>query len=144
MAAPIQISLEEIISMLLSRVDSLTANDENNKTKTNIIFRVLYDKGFFTKDDVLASVKKEYAMLKKLEIIKEEPTDEMYEAVTNGILQWITGDVEGIKKSMTDYEQKLKEYAKSEAAKRPKIEVAGANVLSQLDAARKGKGRLIV
>ena len=36
MATPVQVSLEEIISMLLSRVDSLTANDENNKTKSNI------------------------------------------------------------------------------------------------------------
>jgi len=32
MAAPMQISLEEIISMLLSRVESLSANDENSKT----------------------------------------------------------------------------------------------------------------
>ncbi len=37
MAAPMQVSLEEIITMLLSRVESLSANDENSKTKSNII-----------------------------------------------------------------------------------------------------------
>ena len=45
---------------------------------------------------------------------------------------------------MTDYEQKLKEYAKAEAAKKPKIEVAGANVLNELDNASKGSGKLII
>ena len=37
MPAPMQISLEEIISMLLQRVEALSASDENSKTKQNII-----------------------------------------------------------------------------------------------------------
>ena len=41
MAAPMQISLEEIISMLLQRVESLSASDENSKTIHNMINRVL-------------------------------------------------------------------------------------------------------
>ena len=48
MASPMQVSLEEIISMLLQRVESLSANDENSKTKSNIIYRVLYKKGLLT------------------------------------------------------------------------------------------------
>ncbi len=69
----------------------------------------------------------------------------MYTTITDGILQWIKGDVEGIKKSMEDYERKLKEYAREEAAKKPKIEVANANVLNQLDAAAaKGGSKLII
>ena len=59
MPAPMQISLEEIISMLLQRVDALSASDENNKTKQNIINRVLYNKGILTEEDILASVRKE-------------------------------------------------------------------------------------
>ena len=66
MAAPMQISLEEIISMLLQRVESLSASDENSKTKQNIINRVLYKKGILTDDDILESVKDEYRMLKEL------------------------------------------------------------------------------
>ena len=33
MQMPMQISLEEIITMLLSRVESLALNDENDKTQ---------------------------------------------------------------------------------------------------------------
>ena len=110
MPAPMQISLEEIISMLLQRVEALSASDENSKTKQNIIYRALYKKGLITED----------------------------------ILQWIKGDVEGIKKSMAEYEQKLREFAREEAAKKPKIEVAGANVLNQLDAAANKGGKLII
>jgi dsRNA-specific ribonuclease len=68
----------------------------------------------------------------------------MYQTISDGILQWIKGDVEGIKKSMADYEKKLQEYAREEAAQKPKIQVAGANVLSQLDSMSGGKGKLIV
>ncbi len=63
MASPMQVSLEEIISMLLQRVESLSANDENSKTKSNIIYRVLYKKGLLTEADILESVKDEYHML---------------------------------------------------------------------------------
>ena len=144
MAGPMQISLEDVISMLLQRVESLSANDENCKTKSNIIYRALYKKGLITEEDILASVKEEYHMLKELGVVKEEPKEDMYQTITDGILQWIKCDVAGIKKSMTDYEQKLKEYAKAEAAKKPKIEVAGANVLNELDNASKGSGKLII
>ena len=144
MVAPMQVSLEEIITMLLSRVESLSANDENNKTKSNIIYRALYKKGLITEQDIMDSVKEEYKMLKELGVIQAEPKDEMYQTISDGILQWIKGDVEGIKKSMADYEKKLQEYAREEAAQKPKIQVAGANVLSQLDSMSGGKGKLIV
>ena len=146
MPGPMQISLEEIISMLLQRVDALSASDENSKTKQNIINRVLYKKGILTEEDITASVKEEYAMLTELKVIQTEPDEAMYKTITDGILQWIKGDVEGIKKSMEDYEKQLQDFAKAEAAKKPKIEVAGANVLNQLDAAaaaQKG-GKLII
>lgn len=142
MPAPMQISLEEVISMLLQRVDSLSANDENSKTKSNIINRVLYKKGLITAVDIKESVKEEYRMLKELGMIKEEPTDSTYDKITNGILQWIKGDIEGIKQSMSDYEAKLK--AMEEAQKKPKIEVAGANVLNELDSMGGKGGKLII
>ena len=144
MAAPMQISLEEIITMLLSRVESLSANDENSKTKSNIIYRALCKKGLITEEDIMDSVKEEYKMLKELGVIQTEPKEEMYTTITDGILQWIKGDVEGIKRSMAEYEKKLQEYAREEAAKKPKIEVAGANVLNQLDNMAGAKGKLIV
>ena len=127
-----QIGLEEIISMLLSRVEALSMNDENNKTKQNIISRVLYKKGILTDEDIIQSVKDEHAMLHELGLLQQMPDDEVISAIAESILQWIRGDVAAIKKNMEEYEKKMQEYAREEARK-PSIQVAGSNVLQQLD-----------
>ncbi len=150
MAMPMQISLEEVITMLLSRVESLALNDENNKTRMNIILRVLYRKGVITDDDILESVKEEHRMLKELGAIKEEPGEDVVKLVADNILQWVRGDVDAIKQAMEDYEQKLKEYAREEA-KKSSLTVASSDVLQQLDrlspppgSANRGGGKLII
>ena len=132
MAMPMQIGLEEIISMLLSRVEALSMNDENNKTKQNIISRVLYKKGILTDEDIIQSVKDEHSMLHELGLLQQMPDDEVISAIAESILQWIRGDVEAIKKNMEEYEKKMQEKAREEARK-PSIQVAGSNVLQQLD-----------
>lgn len=132
MAMPMQIGLEEIISMLLSRVEALSMNDENNKTKQNIISRVLYKKGVLTDEDIIESVREEHSMLHQLGLLQQMPDEEVISAIAESILQWIRGDVETIKKNMEEYEKKMQEYAREEARK-PNIQVAGSNVLQQLD-----------
>lgn len=150
MAMPMQISLEEVITMLLSRVESLAMNDENNKTRFNIVARALYKKGLITDEEVLDSVREEHRMLKELGLIQEEPGDEVTNAVAEGILQWIRGDVEAIRRAMEDYEKKLKELAREEARK-SNLTVASSDVLQQLDrlapppgSGNRGGGKLII
>jgi hypothetical protein len=132
MAVPMQISLEEVITMLLSRVETLAVSDENSKTRFNVTLRVLYKKGLITEADIADSVREEHRMLKELGMIQELPGEDVVKAVADSILQWIRGDVEVIKKAMDDYDKKLKEYAKEEARK-PTIAVASSDVLHQLD-----------
>jgi ATP/maltotriose-dependent transcriptional regulator MalT len=132
MAVPMQISLEEVITMLLSRVESLSMSDENGKTRFNVALRALYKKGFITDDDITESVREEHRMLKELGMIQETPSEEVVKTVTDNILQWVRGDVEVIKRAMAEYDKKLKEYAREEARK-PSIAVASSDVLHQLD-----------
>ncbi|MDR1966719.1 MAG: hypothetical protein LBQ36_08415 [Synergistaceae bacterium] len=132
MAVPMQISLEEVITMLLSRVESLTMSDENNKTRFNIVVRALYEKGLLTEEDITESVRAEHLMLKELGMMPELPGDDVVHAVADSILQWIRGDVEAIKQAMAEYDKKLKEYAREEARKST-IAVASSDVLHQLD-----------
>ncbi len=74
-------------------------------------------------------------------MIQEMPDDDVIRTVAEGILQWIKGDVEAIKKAMEDYEKKLQEMAKQQTGK-PKIDVASPAVLQQLDKlSGKGKGK---
>lgn len=133
MAVPMQISLEEIITMLLSRVESLTVNDENEKTRGNIILRAMFKKGLITDQDIIDSVREEHRMLKELGLIQDVPGDDVVNAVAEGMLQWARGDVDAIKRAMDDYEQKLKDLAREEQQRRSGLTVASADTLNQLD-----------
>ena len=131
MAVPMQISLEEIITMLLSRVESLTMNDENNKTRFNILSRVLYKKGLISDEDIVESIREEHRMLKELGLIQELPGDDVVNATADSMLQWIRGDVAEIKRAMDEYEQKLRDAR--EEARKSTLTVASSDVLQQLD-----------
>jgi hypothetical protein len=145
MAMPMQVSLDEILSMLLARVDSLALSDENSKSKFNIITRVLYKKGIITDTDVIDSIREEHRMLKSLGLIAEEPEEDVVEAIAENILQWIKGDVDALKKGMEEYEKKMQE-AMSRQNQKPKIDVASPAVLQQLDrmGGKKGGSKLIL
>lgn len=149
MAVPMQISLEEIITMLLSRVESLSLSEENNKTKFNIVLRILYKKGIITEEDVTESVREEHRMLKELALIPEEPGDDVVHSIAQSIIQWVSGDTASLKAAMDEYEKKVKEYAR-EQEKKSSLTVASSDVLQQLDrlggppGANAGGGKLII
>lgn len=132
MAMPMQVSLDEILSMLLARVDGLALSDENSKSKFNIITRILYKKGIITDQDVIDSIREEHRMLKSLGLIAEEPEEDVIAAIAENILQWIKGDVDALKKGMEEYEKKMQE-AMSRQNQKPKIDVASPAVLQQLN-----------
>jgi len=145
MAMPMQVSLDEILSMLLARFDGLALSDENSKSKFNIITRVLYKKGIITDTDVIDSIREEHRMLKSLGLIAEEPEEDVVEAIAENILQWIKGDVDALKKGMEEYEKKMQE-AMSRQNQKPKIDVASPAVLQQLDrmGGKQGGSKLIL
>ena len=145
MAMPMQVSLDEILSMLLARVDGLALSDENSKSKFNIITRVLYRKGIITDQDVIDSIREEHRMLKNLGLIAEEPEEDVIAAIAENILQWIKGDVDALKKGMEEYEKKMQE-AMSRQNQKPKIDVASPAVLQQLNrmGGKQGGSKLIL
>jgi hypothetical protein len=145
MAMPMQVSLDEILSMLLARVDGLALSDENSKSKFNIITRVLYKKGIISDEDVIDSIREEHRMLKNLGLIAEEPGEDVISAIAENILQWIKGDVEALKKGMEDYEKKMQE-AMNKQNQKPKIDVASPAVLQQLNrmGGKQGGSKLIL
>ncbi len=139
-----QISLDEILSMLLSRVDSLSIGTENIKSKVNIIGRALYKKGLISDQDIVDAVRDEHSLLMDLGAIKEMPEDDMLAAMADSLLQWLKGDSEAIKESMRVYEEKMRQAIAKEES-RPKIDVAPPSVLRQLDQlGGKGKGGKLI
>ena len=142
---PMQISLDELLSMLLARMDGVTLDSENQKSRFNIMFRVLYKKGLISDQDILDSVKEEHRVLKDLGMIEELPSPEALESVADGLLLWIKGDAAAIKKTMEDYEKRVSETMAKQ--QKSKIDVAPAAVLSQLDrigARQQGGGKKLI
>lgn len=141
-----QISFDELISMLMSRMEGLAANQENMKSRYNILGRVLYKKGILTDEDILDSVREEHRILKELGMIEEIPDDKDLKPLADSILQWIKGDVEDIKKTIQEYEEKIKA---AQQARQSKIDVASSADLEMLERMSgkgqgKGKGKLIL
>ena len=132
MPMPMQISLDEVLSMLLSRVDAMTMANENMKSKFNILARALYKKGLLTDDDILQSVRDEHQLLLDLGAIKAMPDDETLKAVADNVTQWVKNDAEAIKQSMKEYEAKVKAMIEEEE-KKPRLDVASAADLQRLD-----------
>ena len=132
MPMPMQISLDEVLSMLLSRVDAMTMANENMKSKFNILARALYKKGLLTDDDILQSVRDEHQLLLDLGAIKAMPDDETLKSVADNVTQWVKNDAEAIKKSMMEYEAKVKAMIEEEE-KKPRLDVASAADLQRLD-----------
>ena len=128
---PMQIGLDELLSMLLARVDGMAMEAENQKSRFNIMFRILYKKGLITDQEVIDSVKEEHKILRDLGMIEQEPNAEAIETAAQSILLWIKGDSAAIKKTMEEYEKRVSEAMAKQ--QKPKIDVAPAAVLNQLD-----------
>lgn len=136
-----QIGLDELLSMLVARMDSLAYSDENQKTKFNIIVRAMYRKGLIEDEDIVESIREEHRVLKELGAISEIPSEDVVQAIADSILQWIKGDVEKITQAMDEYEKKLQDMMQKEhEAAKPKIDVASPAILEQLDKMNKGQG----
>jgi hypothetical protein len=126
-----QIGLDELLSMLLARVDGMALEAENQKSRFNIMFRILYRKGLLSEKDILDSVREEHQILKDVGLIEELPSAEALEAAAKGILLWIEGDSAAIKQAMQEYEKRVSDAVAKQ--QKPKIDVAPAAVLNQLD-----------
>jgi len=127
-----QLGLDELISMLLARMDGMSMEDENIKSRFNIVARALYKKGIITDQDIIESVKDEHRILKEIGLIEKEPEQSTAVAVAESITLWLKGDSSTIRKSMEEYERKVQETMARQQQK-SKLDVAPAAALQQLD-----------
>ena len=141
---PMQIGLDELLGMLVSRVEEMSVDTENQKSRFNIMFRMLYKKGLFNENDALDAIREENRILLELGMIKSMPDEKTIKAAADNLMLWIKGDAKEIKSSIEELQKRIKEAA--EKQNKPRIETAPAGVLNELDrlgAANSGK-KLIV
>ncbi len=128
---PMQIGLDELLGMLVSRVEELAVDSENQKSRFNVMFRMLYRKGLFNENDALEAIREENKILLELGMIKAMPDEKTLKAAADNLMLWIKGDAKEIKRSIEELQKRLQEAA--EKQNKPKIETAPAGVLNELD-----------
>ncbi|MBQ3457102.1 MAG: hypothetical protein IJG36_11735 [Synergistaceae bacterium] len=128
---PMQIGLDELLGMLVSRVEDLAVDSENQKSRFNVMFRMLYRKGLFNENDALEAIREENKILLELGMIKSMPDEKTLKAAADNLMLWIKGDAKEIKRSIEELQKRLQEAA--EKQNKPRIETAPAGVLNELD-----------
>ena len=128
---PMQISLDELLGMLVSHTQELALENENIKNKFNIMSRILYKKGIFNENDALDAIRDENNMLLELGMIKAMPDEKTLRNAADNLMLWIKGDTQAIKRSLEEMQKKIQEEEAKQNA--PRIETAPAGVLDQLD-----------
>ena len=139
---PMQISLDDLLGMLVSRVEELALDNENQKSRFNIMFRMLYKKGLFNENDALDAIREENKILLELGIIKAMPDEKTLKAAADNLMLWVKGDTKEIKRSMEELQKRIQEAEAKQNA--PKIETAPAGVLNQLDRLNGGNNNKLI
>ena len=128
---PMQIGLDDLLGMLVSRVEELALDNENQKSRFNIMFRMLYKKGLFDEHDALDAIREENKILLELGLIKAMPDEKTLKAAADNLMLWIKGDTKEIKHSIEELQKRIQEEESKQNS--PRIETAPAGVLNQLD-----------
>ncbi len=128
---PMQIGLDELLGMLVSRVEEMGLDNENQKSRFNIMFRMLYKKGLFNEDDALEAIREENKILLELGLIKSMPDEKTLKSARDNLMLWIKGDAKEIKSSIEELQKRIQEA--QEKQNKPHIETASAGVLTELD-----------
>ena len=115
----------------MSRVEEMTLDSENQKSRFNIMFRMLYKKGLFNENDAVEAIREENRILLELGMIKSMPDEKTIKAAADNLMLWIKGDAKEIKSSIEELQKKIKEA--TEKQNKPRIETAPAGVLNELD-----------
>ena len=139
---PMQIGLDELLSMLVSRLEELTLDIENQKSRFNIMFRMLYKKGLFNENDALEALRDENKLLLELGMIKAMPDENSLKNAAENLMQWIRGDTKAIKHSMEELQKRIQQEEQKRNA--PKIETAPAGVLNELDRLGGGSNKKLI
>ena len=90
---PMQVTLDELLGMLVSRVEDLAVDMESQKSRFNVMFRMLYRRGLFTEADALDAIRDENRILLELGLIKAMPDEAALKAAAENLMLWIKGDV---------------------------------------------------
>src|SRR6056297_709401 len=124
-------SLEEIMNMLVSRLEGLSASVEDLRFRINIVGSALADQNVIKKDDIRAAVRKQLNIMKYLGSTDNVDYNTV-EGLTESIMNWFDGDMSAIKAEYEQYKKIMEEAEEKIKKESQRIEIAGAGSLGEL------------
>lgn len=124
-------SLEELMNMLISRLEGLSASVEDLRFRMNIIGSALADQDIIKKDDIRSAVRKQLNIMKYLGSADNVDYNTV-EGLTESIMNWFDGDMSAIKAEYEQYKKIMEEAEEKIKKESQRIEIAGAGSLGDL------------
>ncbi len=127
-----QISIEQIIQVIMAKLENIELSLEDIKFRSNVAIRILRDNDMLNEEEVKKAVEQEFKALKELDEEREEVSEEQIEQVSKGIIQWADNDLDEMKDRIKNYQEEMKEMMEKENSKAD-ISVAPSNFVDQLN-----------
>ncbi|HPE41016.1 MAG TPA: hypothetical protein PLI77_08030 [Bacteroidales bacterium] len=124
-------SLEEIMTILISRIEGLNASVEDLRFRMNIIGSALADSEAINKETVRVAVRKQLNIMKYLGSAENVDYNTV-EGLTESIMNWFNADMSAIKAEYEAYEKLMEETQEKMKKETQRIEIAGAGSLGDL------------
>jgi len=126
-----EMSIEELMNMLVSRLEGLSASVEDLRFRINIIGSALVDQDVIKKDDIRAAVRKQLNIMKYLGSADNVDYNTV-EGLTESIMNWFDGDMSAIKAEYEQYKKLMEEAEDKINKESQRIEIAGPGSLGDL------------
>jgi len=135
----LEISIDKLLNILVSQVESISAAVEDLRLKQNVVGTVLMDAGMVNEEKIKNAVKKQFHVMKSLNP-EEKINEEEIDLFTKEIVKWFQCDILSIKEDLERIQHMLKQMAK-EGPKQDKgrIQIATPGLLNDLDRLKKTK-----
>lgn len=130
-----QVSLDQLINVIMAKLEGLEMSLEDLKFRTNIALRVLYKNDLLSEENLIEAIKDEFKAHTELEGKGMELPEEKAKEMSKDILNWIKIDLEEMKKKMKEYEEQLKQMLQQSES--PDISIASPDLLNQLEQMKK-------
>jgi len=135
----LEISIDKLLNILVSQVESISAAVEDLRLKQNVVGTVLMDAGMVNEEKIKNAVKKQFHVMKSLNP-EEKINEEEIDLFTKEIVKWFQCDILSIKEDLERIQHMLKQMAKdSPKQDKGRIQIATPGLLNDLDRLKKTK-----
>ncbi len=130
-----EMSLEELMGVIVSRLEAMSASMEDLRFRINVLGSALVDSENLKKEDIRTGVRKQLNIMNYLGSAENVDYNSV-EGLSESIMNWFNADMSAIKAELEEYKKIMEEAQKNIKEEGKRIEIAGAGSLGNLQGKR--------